>query len=204
MSHAAQSRRKTQAKATPTTPLVYQLHVALAGIEPPIWRQMLVPGHITLFGLHEFLQVVMGWQNEHLHLFVINGTTYSEPDPEEEYVAKDDRRVRLQQVVPQAGETFRYEYDFGDSWRHDITVEGIMPENTWTSVPACLDGQRACPPEDCGGVSGYANLVEALGHRRHPDHRQLREWVGPRYDPEVFSLQAVNAALSVLAGYVLR
>ncbi len=196
-------RQRAKTTAAPG-PMAYHLHVALEGIEPPIWRQVSVPGQISLFGLHECLQVVMGWQNYHLHQFLMGETIYTEPNDEWEIAVKDDRRARLQRVAPPVGGTFVYEYDFGDSWRHRITVEAVVPQDDWTRIPWCLNGKRACPPEDCGGAGGYTRLLEALGNRRHPDHRQLREWVGPHYDPEVFSLQAVNSALAVLQAYILH
>ena len=111
---------------------------------------------------------------------------------------KDDRRVRLKKIAREEGASFLYEYDFGDGWRHVITVEHIMPETQNMRVPRCLDGARACPPEDCGGIGGYERLLEALRDPRHPDHKELRRWVGARYDPELFSLQAVNSALAIL------
>ncbi|HLW00109.1 MAG TPA: plasmid pRiA4b ORF-3 family protein [Ktedonobacterales bacterium] len=202
MSDRAGSRKRGKTRAV-LGPVAYQLHVALQGIEPPIWRQVSIPGQLSLYGLHECLQVVMGWQNYHLHQFLIGETIYTEPSDEWEFEVKDDRRARLERVAPPPGGSFVYTYDFGDNWKHQITVEAIVLRHDWSRIPWCLDGKRACPPEDCGSVSGYAQLLEALGNRRHPDHRRLREWVGPHYDPEVFSLQAVNSALAVLQAYIL-
>ena len=182
-----------------TNEVVYQLDIRLAYIEPPIWRRMVVPGQVTLFSLHRMLQVVMGWENYHLHQFIVGTTHYGEPDPEDEYEMRDDRRVRLRGIAREEGASFIYEYDFGDGWRHAITVEDIQPLNESLLVPRCLDGARACPPEDCGGIGGYAHLLEALRDRRHPEHRELRAWVGKHYDPEVFSLPQVNSALALLS-----
>ncbi len=165
---------------------------------PPIWRRIVVSGQITLFGLHQMLQVVMGWENSHLHQFIVGKTYYGEPDPEYGDTMKDNRRVRLRAIAREEGARFIYEYDFGDGWRHEITVEHIQPLNEYMIVPRCLDGARACPPEDCGGIGGYAHLLEALRDRRHPEHKELRAWVGKYYDPELFSLQQVNSALSML------
>ena len=184
--------------ARPSTDVVYQLHIQLAYIEPPIWRRIVVSGQITLFGLHQMLQVVIGWENSHLHQFIVGKTYYGEPDPEYGDTMKDDRRVRLRTIAREEGASFIYEYDFGDGWRHVITVEDLQPLNEYMIVPRCLDGARACPPEDCGGIGGYTHLLEALRDRRHPEHKELRAWVGKHYDPELFSVQQVNSALGML------
>ena len=177
---------------------VYQLHIRLAYIEPPIWRRIVVSGQISLFRLHRMLQVVMGWENYHLHQFIVGTTRYGEPDPEYGLEMKDDRRVRLQKITREKGFSFIYEYDFGDGWRHVITVERIVPETQNMLVPRCLDGARACPPEDCGGIGGYEHLLTALQDPRHPDHKQMRAWAGSHFDSELFSLQAVNSALAMI------
>ncbi|MFL5590485.1 MAG: plasmid pRiA4b ORF-3 family protein [Ktedonobacteraceae bacterium] len=113
--------------AHPSTDVVYQLHIQLAHIEPPIWRRIVVSGQITLFGLHQMLQVVIGWENSHLHQFIVGKTYYGEPDPEYGDTMKDDRRVRLRTIAREEGASFIYEYDFGDGWRHVITVEDLQP-----------------------------------------------------------------------------
>jgi hypothetical protein len=177
---------------------VYQLHIRLAYIEPPIWRRIVVSGQISLFRLHRMLQVVMGWENYHLHQFIVGTTRYGEPDPEYGLEMKDDRRVRLQKIAREKGFSFIYEYDFGDGWRHVITVERIEPLTQDMYVPRCLDGARACPPEDCGGIGGYEHLLTALRDPRHPEHKEMRAWAGTHFDPELFSLQAVNSALAIL------
>ncbi len=184
--------------AAPSTDVVYQLHIRLADIEPPIWRQIVVPGQGTLFRLHQMLQVVMGWENYHLHQFIVGSTHYGEPDPEFEDGMKDDRRTRLRGIARKEGASFLYEYDFGDGWRHVITVENIQPWTQESMAPRCLDGARACPPEDCGGIGGYERLLEALRNPHHSEHKEMRAWAGKHFDPELFSLQAVNSALAIL------
>jgi hypothetical protein len=177
---------------------VYELDIRLTGIEPPIWRRIAVSDKISLAALHHVLQVVMGWEHSHLHEFIVGETHYGEPDPEYGDDMKDDRYVRLRDIAREKGASFLYVYDFGDGWQHRVTVEDISPRTEYSLVPRCLDGKRACPPEDSGGIGGYQNLVEALRDRRHPEHRELRMWVGRHYDPELFSVQAVNSALAAL------
>jgi hypothetical protein len=181
--------------------LEYTLYICLAKIEPPIWRRIVVPANLTPNQMHQVLQVTMGCTHSHLHQFKIPCTQesiyYGEPSPEDDYFHKDDRRVRLADIAPKEGATFVYEYDFGDSWRHEITVERITPTlKEELPYPWSLDGQRACPPEDVGGASGYANFLEAWRDRSHPEHREMREWVGKHFKPELFSVPQVNAALA--------
>lgn len=184
----------------PTMERIYDLDIRLINIEPPIWRRFTVSDQITLASLHHVLQVVMGWEHSHLHQFIRDQAHYGEPNPEfdDEMPMKDDRRFKLCDIVHAKGDSFVYEYDFGDSWHHQVTLEKIWPRTENSLAPRCWDGKRACPPEDCGGVSGYQNLIEALHDRRHPEHRELSAWAGPHYDPELFSVQAVNSALASL------
>jgi hypothetical protein len=110
---------------------------------------------------------------------------------------KDDRRARLRHIARQAGEGFLYEYDFGDSWRHVITVEQIQPGTQERLSPRCLEGAQACPAEDCGGVSGYEYLLAMLHSAHHPEHREIRKWAGEHFDSKLFSWQAANSALAI-------
>jgi hypothetical protein len=180
---------------------IYQLHIQLEEIEPAIWRRISVPGKISLTHLHRLLQLAMGWENYHLHLFTIGGVQYGEPDPEyadEGIQIKHDRYASVRDVLRTEGMRFRYDYNFGDDWRHDVLVERIelLEGEDWVA-PRCLDGKRAGPPEDCGGVSGYYELLEALRDPRHHDHERLRTWVGDHFDPELFSVQQLNSAFAV-------
>ena len=155
---------------------IYQIHIQLEEIEPAIWRRISVPGKISLTRLHRLLQLAMGWENYHLHLFTIGGVQYGEPDPEyadEGIQIKHDRHTSVRDVLRTEGMRFRYDYDFGDNWRHDVLVERIelLDAEDWVA-PRCLDGRRACPPEDCGGVSGYDELLEALRDPHHFDHER--------------------------------
>jgi hypothetical protein len=197
--------RKTPAPA-PSVPSgdVYQIKVTLRDSKPPIWRRLLVPGEVRLSQLHKILQVAMGWQNSHLHQFVAgerrgDETFYGVPDPDfNDLEVKDERRVRLRDIAPEAGAKFFYEYDFGDGWEHVLLVEKILPPDPSVRYPVCVKGKRACPPEDCGGVWGYADLLEALADPKHEQHQELRDWIGDDFDPEAFDLDSVNRQLQQL------
>ncbi|MGZ3646722.1 MAG: plasmid pRiA4b ORF-3 family protein [Ktedonobacteraceae bacterium] len=117
-------------------------------------------------------------------------------DPEYGLEMKDDRRVQLQKIAHEEGTSFIYEYDFGDGWRHVITVERVEPWTQNLLVPRCLDGARACPPEDCGGIGGYEHLLTTLRDPHYPEHKEMRAWAGSHFDPELFLLQAANSALA--------
>ena len=173
---------------------VYQLKVSLRGITPPIWRRVQVPGDITLAKLHRVLQIVMGWTNSHLHKFSIGEVDYAEPDPDGFLNVQSDRRARLNNVV-RTKQKFEYEYDFGDSWEHDLVVEKTLQPEPGAFYPFCLGGKRACPPEDCGGVWGYQEFLEAIMNPAHTEHEAMLTWVGGSFDPETFDLGAVNASL---------
>jgi hypothetical protein len=175
---------------------VYQLKINLNEIQPSIWRRIQVPAEISLFKLHFILQLAMGWTNSHLHEYQIEGRVYGDPDNDEfgEFDIQDERDYQLQQVLPDAGVEFSYLYDFGDSWQHELLVEKIVPPGE-AKYPVCLAGERACPPEDVGGVWGYEGFLQAIRDPDHPEHEDYLEWIGGEFDPEAFDLEAVNAAL---------
>ena len=133
---------------------IIQLKVILSGIEPEIWRRIQVSSDITLDRLHRVIQVVMGWHGDHLHQFVVGERYYGIPPANDSFLGppmKDERGARLRQMISNEGDQFVYEYDFGDSWEHSLEVEKIVPVEEAEETPICLDGERACPPEDCGG-----------------------------------------------------
>jgi hypothetical protein len=175
---------------------IYQLKVNLMGSRPPIWRRLQVRGDTTLAELHSVLQTAMGWTNSHLHQFVVRNVAYADPHFKLEH-AQSTRQITVSRVAPRVGASFVYEYDFGDGWTHKITVEKILPPGEAALPhPVCLTGKRACPPEDCGGVGGYENFLEAIADPNHPEHEDMVDWIGDDFDPEAFDLEAVNHALS--------
>ncbi len=177
------------------SPVVYQLRVTLEYIDPPIWR-LHVPGRFTLPQLHDVIQVAMGWEDDHLHGFEIYGVRYGPPrsGPPSPFrtAERDERKVRLAGVAHQIGAVVDYTYDFGDSWHHVIEIEDVADPDTDTRRAVCVAGERACPPEDCGGVPGYYHLLEA--------DDEFTERFGRAFDPERFDLDMVNRRL----GHVLR
>ena len=174
---------------------IYQIKVTLEDSKPPIWRRILVRSDVDLEKLHYILQVVMGWENYHLHQFIVGQTYYGEPHPDYDFEMRDERRVRLNRVAPGEGFKFRYEYDFGDSWIHQLVVEKVLPPEPGQQYPVCVKGKRACPPEDVGGVWGYDDFLEAIRNPDHPEHEDYLVWVGGEFDPEEFDLDEVNKML---------
>jgi len=179
---------------------VYQIKVMLLDSRPPVWRRILVPDSTTLSHLHTILQIVMGWTDSHLHMFTVNEEIYGDPEDDEtgEIGTKNERWYRLNQFVNREGFKFRYEYDFGDSWLHDLVVEKVIPAEKGTQYPVCIKGKRACPPEDVGGVWGYDDFLEAITNPKHPEHDGYLEWVSGEFDPEAFDLDGVNEALRAM------
>jgi Plasmid pRiA4b ORF-3-like protein len=177
--------------------LLYEIRVQLQEIEPPIWRQLRVRPQTSMARLHKILQKAMGWTNSHLHVFKIGDKEYGEGDYNWDFEVHDYSGVKLQDVFTKGRKSFSYEYDLGDSWRHDITLLGTV-EGAEGERIACVAGARACPPEDCGGVTGYYNLLEALADPEHEDHEMLLEWVGGKYDLDAFDLARVDRRLKRL------
>jgi hypothetical protein len=177
---------------------IYRLKITLREVKPPIWRRVEVPGGISLASLHEILNEAMGWFDGHLHEFTIDGVEYTAPDTDfaTETQAEDDGRWRLDAVVTQVGAKFRYAYDFGDGWEHDVVVEAIEAPTAGVTYPRVTAGRRSCPPEDCGGPWGYGELVEALADPGHKRHASARGRVAEDFDPEAFPMAETNAVLA--------
>ena len=175
---------------------VYQLKITLEGSKPPIWRRIQVASNITLSELHRIIQVAMGWWDCHLHQFIIHGNYFGIPDPDWDSMdVISESGVKLAELISSEKDKFIYEYDFGDSWNHVILLEKVLPQDPGISYPVCLKGKRACPPEDCGGLWGYYNMLEAIKDPRHLEHDEILEWMGNEFDPEAFSLDEINSQL---------
>ena len=185
----------TTESATDTA--VYQIKVALERSKPPIWRRLLVPGDFTLGDLHNIIQTAFGWWDYHLHQFIIGEVYFGVPYPGyDDYLnMNDERKMRLHQITEREGFKFRYEYDFGDGWLHQVLVEKILPPEPGQDYPLCIKGRRACPPEDVGGIWGYYYFLEAIGDPEHEEHDEYLEWAGDEFDPAAFDLEEANDAL---------
>jgi len=207
---------------------IMTLRVTLNETKPPIWRRVAVPSDITLGKLHEVIQIVMGWTDDHLHQFILRDKKLK-PTPEEiarryredamdetfldrvggqrffvtkttpsptEMEGEDENAVTLGEVCPKVKSKLIYEYDFGDGWEHTVEVQKIIEPETSVEYPVCLAGKKACPPEDCGGVWGYYEMLEAIADPNHEQHEDIVEWLGDEFDPDAFDLKEVNAMLA--------
>jgi len=185
----------------PMLPEIYQIKVTLRGTRPPIWRRLLVPSELTLEQLHAVLQAAMGWEDSHLHEFRIGSQRFGKPDPSERFLGRSvtaSERTTQFAVLGKVGAKAIYTYDFGDAWQHEIVVEKVLAPEPEQTYPACIDGQRQGPPEDCGGIPGFYHLLEAIRDPQHKDHKELREWLGRDFDPDAFSVDVVNRRLLYL------
>ena len=183
----------------PREDAVYILKITLEVVEPPVWRRVQVSGSITLERLHTVILKTMGWHDVHLHEFEVSGKRYGQPEPDEpQYKVEPEWKLSLRAAAPTEGARFRYVYDLGDGWGHELLVEAIQNHTGPLKHPVCLAGERACPPEDCGGPLGYANLLDVLRDRTHPEHQEMLAWVGRGFDPERFNLAAANRKLKLL------
>lgn len=181
--------------ATRTPANTYQIKVTLIDSKPPIWRRLLVPSTIKLEKLHDILQNAMGWTDFHLHQFQVGNQFFGVPDEENFEDMEDEALVKLNQVLKAEKDTMVYTYDFGDDWRHKIVLEKVLPVDPDVSLPCCTAGKRACPPEDCGGIWGYAELLEIIHDPEDPEHQSMLGWLGKGFDSERFDMDAVNRRL---------
>jgi hypothetical protein len=180
---------------------LYQLKITLKRSDPPIWRRVVVRQNMPLSRFHGVIQRVMGWTDSHLHQFIAGNTYYGTPDPEMTGFGRrvlSEKRYTVADLAPAAKRSFVYEYDFGDGWEHKIVVEKILPPDPAFRHPVCLGGANACPPEDCGGIGGYYELIEILADSRNPEHESMKEWLGYDLDPARFNIEIANGILNRL------
>jgi len=182
-------------QAVDKTGAIYQFKVTLNESHPPIWRRFQVED-CTLGELHGVLQVVMDWGNSHLHQFIVNRRCFGEATNDLDMEVEDEDGISLSEIYT-GKNTPRivYEYDFGDSWQHEIVLEKVLEPVPNVAYPRCIEGARACPPEDVGGIWGYAEFLEAISDPDHADHDEMLEWIGGEFDPEKFSVDEVKKEL---------
>lgn len=172
---------------------IFQVEIELRDVQPAVVRRVQVPGEMTLADLHQVVQVSMSWTDSHLHEFDVDGARFGPPDPDgDDDEVSDEARAVLSRLIGVGGR-MDYVYDFGDSWRHRLTVEEIIAPEPGVRYPRCLSGRRASPPEDVGGRMGYVTfLLKALADPSQPEHADYLEWAGGPFDPDTFDLAAVN------------
>lgn len=180
------------------------LRVELNNIAPVIWRVITVPETITLQRLHDVAQAAMGWDDAHLHLFIVRNTQYGDKKVFDGGNVHDEGSTSLQQLRLQPGESLLYLYDMGDGWEHTITLldQAVVDADEAFSIVA---GERATPPEDVGGTGGYQEFCTVMANPDHPEYTAIREWYGQPFAPDMFDLRAARRMLGVLvasgAGY---
>ncbi|MCD4735574.1 MAG: plasmid pRiA4b ORF-3 family protein [Bacteroidales bacterium] len=167
------------------TKKIYQIQIALKGTKPKIWRRILVDSGVLLVDFHRIIQTTMGWTDSHLHMFSDGIDEYSPKEFEVEY-AKDSRTERLDKIMKAEKSKIKYEYDFGDGWEHNIILEKILSPDNQLQIPGCIAGKRNCPPEDCGGVWGYSDMLNILKEPENEEYESYIEWLGGEFDPEYF------------------
>ncbi len=179
--------------------MIYQIHITLSGSRPKIWRRILVKPDTLLSDLHNILQTTMGWTNSHLHQFIAGKVFYT-PSHDllwEEGGETDYEGVVLSDLLKEPGDKMHYEYDFGDGWHHVLLLESTIKPVKGEFYPQCTGGALNCPPEDCGGIPGFMNLLDAISDPHHPEHQEYKEWLEGDFDPAHFSPAEVNNALKL-------
>jgi hypothetical protein len=176
---------------------IYQLKISLVGAKPPIWRRVLVSNGITFEGLHNVIQISMGWTNSHLHQFLCGDTVYGIIDDDLDFGmdVEDENKHKITKALVNEKDSIVYEYDFGDDWQHKVLLEKVLPFKLGAQYPVCIKGKRECPPEDCGGIWGYHDLVDILQDSDNPEYEEMLEWVGGELDPDEFDLDETNLML---------
>jgi hypothetical protein len=155
---------------------------------------------MTLAQLHDVLQIAMGWEKSHMHQFRVGQRRFGQPEPSDPFTRRprveSERTAHMSSVLREPGAKMIYLYDFGDGWEHDIVLEKCLPGDLHFTCSVCTGGEQACPPEDCGGIPGYYDLVEAINNPDDESLNEMREWVGDDFDPRAFSIDEVNRLLS--------
>jgi hypothetical protein len=178
---------------------VYQIQISLLRFKPKIWRRVLIQSDMLLSDFHKVIQTTMGWTNSHLHQFIKNEICYSERLPDditwEELGSVDYLNLKVSDLLVREEERIQYEYDFGDGWNHELILEKILYGDNELEFPVCLAGEMNCPPEDCGGISGFANILEILKNPKDEEYESYIVWFGGKFNPAHFNIRKVNKLL---------
>jgi hypothetical protein len=183
------------------TDSIARIRIELNGIDPTIWRSVEVPLTTSLKGLHDVIQAVMPFENRHLFLFNVADKRYGLPDREWDHVHEtlDAKNIKLGALVERGVSAFSYTYDFGDDWRHSVTIENVTAADPTLDYPRFVDGSRRAPPEDVGGIPGFDEFLDAMTKPRHPDHQRLTEWYSGSFDPDDLNLPVISSRIGELA-----
>jgi len=205
---AASKKAPSPASAAKVTASIYQIKVTLKESRPSIWRRIQVRSDATLGVLHAIIQMAMGWTNSHLHHFIVGKSPNlrfigapSSNEGDDLMDEENEDEIMIIRVLSASKTKIVYEYDFGDSWEHEVVLEKIMEAEARAHYPRCIEGENACPPEDVGGVWGYVDFLQAINNPEHNQHEEFLEWVGGEFDPEKFDLNAVNELLKNRENY---
>jgi hypothetical protein len=186
--------------ASPSTDVIVQIKVKLLGVsKPPVWRRLQLRADTRLDHLHEMIVAAFGWQDYHMHVFASGPDEFGVPDPELGFA--DERRVSLGELIGGVGDQLRYTYDFGDDWQHEIVVEDLLDADPEIHYPILVAAKGACPPEDCGGPWGYAELKEIVADASHEQHQQMLDWLGlensSAFDPDAVTTDQIEQELAL-------
>ena len=184
---------------TPAHNVIAQIKVKLLGVsKPPVWRRLQLRADTRLDQLHEILQAALGWENYHMHVFSFGEEEFGVPDPELGF--SDERQITLGELID-VGARFRYSYDFGDDWQHELLVEDLLDPDADTHYPIPVAAKGACPPEDCAGPWGYGNLKEILADPNHDQHQEMLEWLAlndaSEFDPNAVATENIDYELAL-------
>ena len=181
------------------TKKTYQIQIALRWSKPKIWRRILVPSDLLLADFHKIIQTTMGWTNSHLHQFIKDRIFYTQRMDDDDFWEEMDNvdysKIKISDLLKKEKDKIIYEYDFGDSWEHDIILEKIENNGMNKNIPTCLTGKNSCPPDDCGGIWGYSEMLEILKHPDHEEYEEYVEWLGKEFDPKYFDKNEINEML---------